>query len=51
MAAENVRTNSPYPTIDRFPGRPDFDAIVSVHVKLKSNAAFIHSNLVAYAKR
>ena len=45
VTTENIKENFPYPTIACFPGRPDFDAIASVHTKLKANAASIHSNL------
>ena len=45
MVSTEIKDNFPYPTIPKFPGRPDFDAIAAVHTKLKANAASIHSNL------
>ena len=45
VSTENIKDTFPYPTIPKFPGRPDFDSIAAVHTKLKANAASIHSNL------
>ena len=45
VSPKDVKDNFPYPTISKFPGRPDFDTIAAVHTKLKANAASIHSNL------
>lgn len=45
VSTESIKNGFPYPTIARFPGRPDFDAISAVHTKLKANAASVHSNL------
>ena len=42
---ESIKDSFPHPTIAKFPGRPNYDAIAEVHSKLKQNASAIHSNL------
>ena len=42
---QSIKDGFAYPNINKFPGRPNYDAIAAVHSKLKANAASVHSNL------
>ena len=42
---ESIKESFPFPAIARFPGRPTFESISEIHVKLKANASSIHSEL------
>ena len=46
MSIEHIVDSLPFPTIDPIIGLPNYKTIAELHLKLNSNSASVHSNLV-----
>jgi len=43
-SAEKILENFPHPTISPIIGKPTYETLAAVHLKLNTNAASVHSN-------
>ena len=44
ISEEKILEKFPYPTIQPITGKPSYDTLAAVHLKLNTNAALVHSN-------
>ena len=51
VSTQSIKDTFPYPTIYKLPGRLNYDTITAVYMKLKANAALVHSILGGGAHR